>query len=138
MPVLERWTPFRELELIDQRMRRLLPAFLPPVTPATDIVETRDELVFELEVPGYEEKELDVEVGDHVLTIAGRRNAEKEETAHEVRLRERLESTFERSFQLPPDTDPQHLTATYGDGILTLHVPKTFRPEPLKVPITRT
>ncbi|HEX6762117.1 MAG TPA: Hsp20/alpha crystallin family protein [Gaiellaceae bacterium] len=136
MPVLERWTPFRDLELIDQRMRRLLPAFLPPVIPATDIVETKDELVFELEVPGYEEKELDVEVGDHVLTVAGRRTAGKEDSEQEVRLHERLESMFERSFQLPPDTDPQHLTATYGKGILTLHVPKTSRPKPLKVPIS--
>jgi HSP20 family protein len=137
MPVLERWTPFRDLELIDQRMRRLFPAFLPSVTPATDIVETKDEFVFELEVPGYEEKELDVEVGDHVLTVTGRREVEKEKTTQEVRLHERLESTFARSFQLPPETDPQHLEASYGKGILTLHVPKTSRPKPLKVPIAK-
>jgi HSP20 family protein len=138
MPVLERWTPFRDLELMDQRMRRLFPALLPPVTPATDITESKDEFVFELEVPGYEEKELDVEVGDHMLTVAGRREVEKESTDKEVRLHERLESVFERSFQLPPDTDPAHLKASYGKGILTLRVPKTSRPKPLKVPIAKT
>ena len=73
MPVLERWSPFRDLELMDQRMRRLFPVQMPPGSPATDITESKDEFVFELEVPGYEEKELDVEVGDHVLTVAGRR-----------------------------------------------------------------
>jgi len=137
MPVLERWSPFRDLELMDQRMRRLFPVLMPPVSPATDITERKDEFVFELEVPGYEEKELDVEVGDHVLTVAGRREVEKESTNKEVRLHERLESVFERSFQLPPDTDPGQLKASYGKGILTLRVPKTARPKPLKVPIAK-
>ena len=54
-----------------------------------------------------------------------------------MRLNERLESTFERSFQLPLDTDGKHLKAAYGKGILTLHVPKTARPKPMKVPIAK-
>lgn len=137
MPVLERWTPFRDLELMDQRLRRLFPTVLAPVTPAADIIETKDEIRFELEVPGYEEKELDVEVGDHMLTIAGRREVEKESTDKTVRLHERLESAFERSFQLPLDADGEHLKASYGKGILTLRVPKTARPKPIKVPISK-
>ncbi len=137
MPVLERWTPFRDLELMDQRLRRIFPTLLPTITPATDIVETKDEIVFELEVPGYEEKELDVEVGDHLLTVAGRREVEKESTEKAVRLHERLESMFERSFQLPLEADAEHLKASYGKGILTLRVPKTARPKPLKVPIAK-
>ena len=137
MPVLERWTPFRDLELMEQRMRRLfpLPPFAAPIAPAADIFETKDEFVFELEVPGYEEKELDVELSDHLLTITGTRQVEKESTAKTVRLHERLEPSFERSFQLPRDTDGEHLKATYGRGILTLHVPKTAESKPLKVPI---
>jgi HSP20 family protein len=135
MPVLERWTPFRDLELMEQRLRRLLPPIPAPVTPAADIFETNDEFVFELEVPGYEEKELDVELSDHVLTITGKRRVEKESTEKEMRLHERLESAFERSFQLPTQTDGEHLKATYGKGILTLHVPKTAQPTPFKVPI---
>jgi HSP20 family protein len=137
MPVLERWTPFRDLELMDQRLRRIFPTLLPTITPATDIVETKDEIVFELEVPGYEEKELDVEVGDHMLTVAGRREVEKDSTEKAVRLHERLESMFERSFQLPLEADAEHLKASYGNGILTLRVPKTARPKPLKVPIAK-
>jgi len=137
MPVLEKWTPFRDFELMEQRMRRLFPIVTPPVLPATDIFETKDEFVFELEVPGFEEKEIDVEISDHTLTIVGKREVEKEKTEKEVRLHERLESTFERSFQLPADTDGEHMKATYGRGILTLHVPKTAQPKPLKVPVVK-
>ncbi|HUK97140.1 MAG TPA: Hsp20/alpha crystallin family protein [Gaiellaceae bacterium] len=137
MTVIERWTPFRDFELMDQRMRRLFPALLPPVTPATDITETKDEIVFELEVPGYEEKELEVEVDDHMLTVAGHREVDKESTEKAIRLHERLESAFERSFQLPVEADSGHLKASYGKGVLTLRVPKTSRPKPLKVPIAK-
>ena len=135
MPVLERWTPFRDLELMEQRMRRLFPPVAAPIAPAADIIETKDEFVFELEVPGFEEKELGVELSDHLLTITGKRTVEKDSTEKTLRLHERLESSFERSFQLPPDTDGEHLKATYSKGILTLHVPKTAHPKPLKVPI---
>jgi HSP20 family protein len=113
MPVLERWTPLRDLDLMERRMRGLFPALTGAGTPATDIIETEREYVLELEVPGYEEKELDIEVSDHTLTISGHREAEKETIEREVRLHERLESKFERSFQLPfgADSEPRRPTA---------------------------
>ena len=52
-----------------------------------------------------------------------------------LRLRERLEATFERSFVLPTEADSEHLTATYDKGVLTLHVPKAVRAEPRKIEI---
>lgn len=139
MSVLERWAPFRELELMEQRMRRLLPPFTltPSFTPAADIYETKDELVLELEVPGYEEKELNVEVSDHTLRVSGERKAESEKKDKTLRVHERLEATFERSFELPDWADGEHLTATYDRGILTLHVPKAAQPKPVKIPIVK-
>ncbi len=137
MPVLDRWTPLRELELMEQRMRRVFPALVPPPMPAADIIETRNEVVIELEVPGYEEKDLDVEVSDHLLTVAGHREFEKTSPEATVRLHERLESSFERVFQLPSQTDGEQLKATYGKGVLTLHVPKTGLPKPHKVPVLK-
>ena len=137
MPVLERWTPIRELELMEQRMRRMFPAIVAPGTPAADILETKDAIVIELEVPGYEEKDLDVEVSDHTLTVAGHRELETTSTETTVRLHERLESTFERIFQLPSRTDGEHLEATYDKGILTLRVPKTDQPKPRKVSVVK-
>ncbi len=137
MPVLERWTPLRDLEVMEQRMRRLFPAIVGPTTPAADVFETKDELVFELEVPGYEEKDLEVEVSDHTLTVAGHRDTEKTSTERTVRLHERLESRFERIFQLPFRTDAEHLEATYDKGVLTLRVPKTDQPKPHRVKVVR-
>ena len=135
MPVLEKWTPFRDLELMDRRLRGLFPTLGMPAAPATDIIETESEYLLELEVPGYEEKELDVELSDHTLTISGRRHVVEEATEREVRLHERLDSEFERSFQLPFAADADQLKATYGKGLLTLHVPKAAKPKPTKVAI---
>lgn len=136
MIVLEKWAPFRDLELMEQRLRRLFPATVAPTTPAADIVETKDEVIFELEVPGYEEKELDVEVSDHTLTISGHRKTETTSTENKVRLHERLDSAFERIFELPPETDTEHLKATYGKGVLTLRVPKAAQSTPVKIPVS--
>jgi len=137
MPVLEKWTPLRDLDLMERRMRSLFPALSTTAVPAADIIETDTEFVFELEVPGYAEEELQVEVSDHTITISGRREAEHEETDQALRLHERLESEFERSFQLPFAADGEQLSATYGKGLLTLHVPKAAKSRPMKVPIAK-
>jgi HSP20 family protein len=139
MPVLERWTPFRDLELMEQRMRRLFPNLVlsPAFAPATDVYETSDEVVFELEVPGFAEKELRIEVVDHALVVKGERKAEAEKSEKDFRLQERLESTFERSFALPSEADGEHVKAVYGNGLLTLRVPKLAQPKPRTVPIEK-
>jgi HSP20 family protein len=133
--VLEKWTPFRDLDLMERRMRSLFPALTVPALPATDIIETATAYVFELEVPGYEEQELDIEVVDHTITISGHRQDEEETTDQSLRLHERLEAEFERSFQLPFAADGDQLTATYRKGLLTLRVPKVAKSKPMKVPI---
>jgi HSP20 family protein len=135
--LLEKWTPFNEVDLIDRRMRRMFAGLgiVPMVTPAADIYEADDELVVELEVPGYGEKELEIEVVDHTLTVRGERKEEKDEKEKELRLRERLEASFERTFILPTEADSEHLTATYGKGVLTVHVPKAAHAEPRKIAI---
>jgi HSP20 family protein len=139
MPVLEKWTPFRELDLIDRRMRRLFSELgvAPALTPAADIYERGDEYVVELEVPGYDEQDLDIEVIDHTLTVKGARREETEKKENDLRLHERLESSFERSFVLPAEVDSPHLKAMYGKGVLTLHLPKAVKAEPLKIEIEK-
>jgi HSP20 family molecular chaperone IbpA len=66
-----RWSPFPELEAFDRRFRRMFDEFGIGSTalPAADIYETDKEYAFELEVPGFEEKELSVEVSDHTLVV---------------------------------------------------------------------
>jgi HSP20 family protein len=136
MPVMERWTPFHELDLLDQRIRRMLPGFGLSTAPSADVYEHGDEYVVELEVPGYGRDELEVEVIDHTLTVKGERREETEETARTMRVHERLATTFERSFMLPAEVDTEHLEAAYGKGVLTLHLPKTVEATPRRVEIT--
>lgn len=141
MPVLEKLSPFRDIDLIERRMRRMFSdipfPFMPALTPAADVYETDGEFVVELEVPGYEEKELDIEVSDHMLTIRGAREEEIEKKEKALRLHERLEATFERRFELPVETDSEHLSAIYSKGVLTLHVPKTVQLQPRKIEIAK-
>ncbi len=138
MPLLERWTPFRDLDLMDRRMRRFFEdlGVVPALTPAADVYETDGELVVELEVPGFDEKELEIEVRDHTLSVSGERKEEMERKEKTLRLRERLEKRFERRFELPVEADSEHVTAAYAKGVLTVHVPKTTTTEkPHKIEI---
>jgi hypothetical protein len=92
-----KWTPlFPELGLFDRPLRRMLNGFVPGMLPAADVYETPTELVVELEVPGFEEKQLGIEVSDHTLTISGDRKLITEETDKSFIIQERLENTFTR------------------------------------------
>jgi HSP20 family protein len=139
MPKLEKWTPLRELDLMDRRMRRFFEdlGFVPALTPAADVYETDSELVVELEVPGFDEKELEIEVSDHTLSVIGERTEETEKKEKTLRLRERLEKRFERRFELPAGIDGEHVAAEYTKGVLTVHVPKTAHEQPHQVEITK-
>jgi HSP20 family protein len=107
----------------------------PAAFPAADVYETDKEYTFELEVPGFEEKELSVEVSDHTLVVKGEQLETKEEKDKQYRLHERLEKTFERQFYLPPEADTEHVTAKFAKGVLEVHIPRAPEAKPLKVPI---
>jgi HSP20 family protein len=134
-----RWSPFQELDAMERRMRRLFEdAGVPTAgTPSADVYETESELVVELEVPGYEEKELAIEVTDHTLKVTGERKEEKEQKDKAFLLRERLETRFERRFQLPQDIKTEDVKATFTKGVLEIHVPKTPEPTPRTIAISR-
>lgn len=134
-----RWTPFVELDSMERRMRRVFEeiGFAPALAPATDIYETEDEYVVELDVPGFDEKELTVEVSDHTLAIRGVREQTKEEKSKAFTLHERLEREFERRFVLPVAADTEHLEAVFAQGVLEVHAPKAKHAEPKKVAITK-
>jgi HSP20 family protein len=126
MTTIVKWAPFREFDVVDRRMRRLLEDFgvAPAQLPAADMYETEKELIVELEVPGFDEKELSLEASDHVLTIKGERIEEKEEEEKTFFLHERLEKHFERSLTMPIEADLDRVAATFRAGVLEVHVPK--------------
>jgi HSP20 family protein len=134
-----RWTPFTELDSMERRMRRIFEeiGFAPGLAPAADIYETDDEFVVELEVPGYEEKELSIQVSDHTLAVKGSREKTKEEKRKEFTLHERLEREFERRFILPSDADTEHLKAVFANGVLEVRAEKLETVKPKQVAITK-
>jgi HSP20 family protein len=138
MTTIVKWSPLRELDWMNRGMRRMFDdfGFAPTVSPAADVYETKDEFVVELEVPGFEEQELGVEVTDHTLVVKGERLEAKAEK--EFRLRERLEQTFERRFYLPTDVDTEHVKATFSKGVLELHAPKLTGSKPHRIEIAKS
>lgn len=118
-------------------MRRMLEDWgvAPAALPAADMYETDKELVVELDVPGFEEKELALEVSDSTLTIKGERKMEKEAKEKSFYLHERLEKHFERRFKMPAEADLDHVEAKFHTGVLEVHVPKVEQAKARKIEI---
>jgi HSP20 family protein len=135
---IARRTPFRELDTIERRLRRVLQdvGLVSALLPAADAYESADEFVVEFEVPGFDEKELSVEVSDRVLKVSGERT-ETTAAGANFRLRERLDRRFERRVDLPRDADTAHVKAVFEKGVLKVHVPKRRRTTPHKVAISK-
>lgn len=140
MPTLIRPPSIVDFDAVDRRFRRMLEAvgFAPTLVPAADIYETGEEWVAELEIPGYEQKELTLEVSDHSLTVKGMREQPAESKDKSFRLHERLEREFERRFELPSIVETAKLTASFKQGVLELHAPKAEEVAPKKIPIAIT
>jgi HSP20 family protein len=139
MTTMLKWSPFQELDSMERRMRRMFEeiGFAPVLPPAADIYETDDEFVMELDVPGYEEDELAIEVFDHTVRVTGERKEAKDEGEKSFHLHERLEHKFERRFELPVEADTEHVSAKFATGVLELHAPKLEISRPHKVEITK-
>jgi HSP20 family protein len=140
MTTLVKQPVFPELDAMERQFRRLLsmpvmPAFVAPAVPAADVYETPKEFVVELEVPGYAEKELSLEVSDHTLAVKGAREEIESEKEKIFRLHERLEQRFERTFTLPAEVDGDHITAAFEKGVLKVRAPKlaTAGPRPITI-----
>jgi HSP20 family protein len=133
------WMPLRELDLVDRRMRRFFAdlGVGPTLAPAADVYETDEELVVELEVPGFDEQQLEIKVDDNTLAVTGERQASTEEDGKTIRLHERIDTRFERRFLLPLEIDSKNVKAEYAKGVLTVHVPKAAQETPQKVAITK-
>jgi HSP20 family protein len=106
--------------------------------PAADVYETANEFVVELEVPGYDEKELTIEVSDHTLKVTGARSETTTDVEKTFVLRGRLESEFETRFELPADADGGHIKAVFEKGVLELRAPRRQAGEAHKVEISKT
>jgi HSP20 family protein len=132
-------TPFRELDAIEQRVRRTLEdiGVVSTLLPAADVYETEDEFVVELEVPGYEEKELSIEIADNTLKVTGKRIQSNDETGKTYRLRGRLRQEFDRRFELRSAVEAERMSAVLENGVLEVHAPKWSKTASHKVEISK-
>lgn len=102
----------------------------PQLTPRMDVAETDKEIEITAELPGLEEKDVQVNIADNVLTIKGEKKAEKEEEDKNYHLFERSYGSFSRTLELPAGTDPDTIKASISNGVLKVTVPK---PAPAQV-----
>jgi HSP20 family protein len=96
-----------------------------PALPAAEIVEQDGEFDVTLDVPGLDEKDIEVKVTDDAISIRGEKVEEKEEVKGDYRLSERRHRSFVRSFRLPESADAEKISATYEKGVLKLFMPKS-------------
>ena len=129
------WTAFPELDFdgFENRLARMVDPMWPaePMmwTPVVDVVETDEALTLTAELPGIDEKNVELEVEGNVLTIKGEKTSDftKEEGKGDRKMRiwERNYGAFTRSFTLPGTVDVAKIDAEFEKGVLHVHMPKT-------------
>lgn len=95
------------------------------VAPAMDLVEKDDAYEITAELPGLDEKNVEIKLSNHTLTIKGEKREEKEDRQKDYYLSERRYGSFQRSFQLPEGVDADKIDANFAKGVLTVKLPKT-------------
>jgi HSP20 family protein len=105
--------------------------------PRLDFKDKKDKLIVKAELPGMEEKDVDILIEDDFLTIKGEKRAEKEEQDGERRVTECSYGAFERTVRLPQGVEGDKAQAKFSKGVLTIELPKAIdaRKEPKKIPI---
>jgi HSP20 family protein len=145
MTVVTRWDPFREFSTLQDRMNRLFrgsygdgreealttSTFAPPV----DVYEDEHNITLKIEVPGIDEKDVDVRIENNTLTVQGERKFEKEEKEENFRRVERQYGSFTRSFTLPNTVDPEKVQASYEKVILKIQLAKKAEAKPKQIKV---
>jgi len=93
--------------------------------PAVDIAEREKEYEITAELPGMDEKNIDLKYSNSMLTIKGEKTEEKEEKKKDYYLSERRFGSFQRSFQLPDGVAADKIEASFKNGVLTVILPKS-------------
>jgi HSP20 family protein len=94
------------------------------VVPEVDVKENDKEIIIAAELPGIDEKDVELAVQDDVLTLRGTKSEEHEEEKEDYHLKERHYGSFQRSFRLPPSVDQEKIAADFEKGVLKIVLPK--------------
>ena len=147
MTVLTRWDPVRATATLQDRMNRLLRESFNPegpeealtttgFAPPVDVYEDEHNFILKIEVPGVEEKDIDVRIENNTLIVHGERKFEKEEKEENYRRVERQYGSFTRSFTLPNSVDPGQVSAHYDKGVLKVNLAKKAEAKPKQIRVT--
>jgi len=146
MTVITRWDPFREFTTVQDRLNRLFRESYGPegreeslitggFAPPVDVYEDEHNVTLKIEVPGIDEKDMDVRIENNVLTVHGERKFEKEEKEENFRRVERQYGSFTRTFTLPTTVDAEKVSANNDKGILKIVLPKKAEAKPKQVKV---
>jgi len=146
MTLITRWNPNREFSTIQDRMNKVFrdfygtegreetlsnTAFAPPV----DVYEDEHNVTLKIEVPGIDEKDIDVRIENNTLTVHGERKFEKEEKEENYRRVERQYGSFTRTFSLPTTVDQESVQADYDKGVLKVKLNKKAEAKPKQIKV---
>ena len=104
-------------------------------TPRVDIYEKDGNYVVKADMPGMEEKDLNVEIKDNILTLSGSKEEEKETKDKNYHRVERTSGSFTRTFHIPEGVEADQVRAEYNKGVLTVTLPKSKKAEPKKIEV---
>jgi HSP20 family protein len=146
MTVLTRFEPFREFSTLQDRINRVFresyrgaegdeSLTTSSFAPAVDVYEDEHQVTLKIEVPGIDEKDIDIQVENNILTVHGERKIEKEEKEENYRRVERQYGSFTRTFTLPTTVDTESVSATYDKGVLKIALPKKAEAKPKQIKV---
>jgi HSP20 family protein len=146
MTVITRWEPFREFSTLQDRLNRLFQQSVSEgrdeslttssFAPAVDVYEDDHQVTLKIEIPGIDEKDIDVRLENNTLTVHGERKLEKEEKEENYRRVERQYGSFTRSFTLPTTVDAEGVSAQYDKGVLKIKLAKKAEAKPKQIKIS--
>lgn len=124
--------PWRALETLQEEINKLfkfsfdrLPALEEGVfSPNLDIWEDKDNIYVEADLPGFEEKDINLKMRGDSLIISAKKESKKEEEKKNYYRCERFQGSFYREVELPTPVDPTRIKATYKRGVLKVELPK--------------
>jgi Molecular chaperone (small heat shock protein) len=144
-----RFDPFREMDRLQNEVNRLFEGYTSMPgdrsssglsnrlwSPAVDVAENENEIILRAEIPGMKQDDIDIELTGDTLTLRGERKFENEERKENFVRVERSYGRFQRSFTLGVPVQHEKVSATYRDGLLEIHLPKSEETKPRKVQVT--
>jgi HSP20 family protein len=146
MTFVTRWDPFREYVSMQDRVNRLFreaqggdgreeSLTTSTFAPAVDVYEDEHNVTLKIEVPGIDEKDIDVRIENNTLTVQGERKFSKEEKEENFRRVESRYGSFTRTFTLPNTVDSERVEAHYDKGVLKIQLAKKSEAKPKQIKV---